>query len=38
MRIIISTPQGKFVVNLPNSKIYEFGINEYSEEIMECYK
>lgn len=38
MRIIVITPQGKFEVNLIESDIHQFALNEYAEEIVECYK
>lgn len=38
MKIKIITNFGSFIINLPESKPNYFTINEYSEEIVECYK
>ena len=36
MKIRILTPMGVIVLNLPNSNLERYSINEYCEEIMEC--
>jgi len=38
MRIKIITNFGAYIVNLPESDIHQYVINEYSEEIVECFK
>ncbi len=38
MRIKIKTSVGVYTINLPESNVYEFCLNEYSEEIVECFK
>lgn len=38
MIIKIITNIGSFIVNLPESDITQYTLNEYSEEIVECFK
>lgn len=38
MRIKIITNSGQYIVNLPDSNVHQFALNEYSEEIVECFK
>ena len=38
MKFTVVTPYGIFVVKVPDADLQQYEINEYSEEIVECYK
>jgi len=38
MIVKIRTKFGSYIVDIPENNLHRFYLNEYSEEIVECYK
>lgn len=38
MKIKVITNFGSYIVDLPEAALHRFALNEYSEEIAECFK